>query len=213
MDELRRVFMNEARCKASRACARLDVREYFFEPNPATMDRWVQRNGLYRDGLDRRVVFVCESPSQVNKAGSPDFHVEGIDGYTCWAGYNPRTAPFLEVRKQFGLENCMITNAVKCGVPRPSTPSRLTESECGACAPFLARELEAVHPRIVACVGGATRNVFDRQTLARLSFRPMVATITHYSFRGSRQDLQSRWQSEFREIAAELQRSGATYSY
>ena len=209
-EQLTQVFNDEARCKANRMCERLAVREYFFEPNDATLGVWVQRNGLYREGIDRRVVFVCESPSQIDKTQVPDFLVGGIAGYRCWAGYNPRSAPFLAARKRYGFENCLITNTVKCGVPRPSTPAHLTMSECRACAPFLVREIETVQPTVVACVGGSARRIFDEYTLARLSFRPSIVTVTHYAFRGTAVEREARWKTEFGSIQRALVRAGLT---
>ena len=193
-----------AACKAGGKCPRLAVRELFFEPNPRTLSVWQAKNGFYASGIDRRVVFVCESPSEVRRYTPPEFVVGGVEGYRCWSGHNPKAVPFLEVRERFGLQNCLVTNAVKCGVPRPSTPSRLTEIEMKNCSSFLGRELESVRPEVVACVGGKARAIFERYSRRRLSFSPAIVQLTHYSFRGSSAERDRRWQAEFERVRGEL---------
>jgi uracil-DNA glycosylase len=47
-------------------------------------------------------------------------------------------------------EDVYICNVVKCRPPGNRTPEA---DEIGACSPFLLRQIEAIHPRIVCCLG------------------------------------------------------------
>lgn len=129
------------RCKAAETCPRLVVRTYWFEPNPGTIDQW-QREARFSPSIDRRVVFVCESPT-THAAGPPDFDVPAAktSGWRCWGGYNASvTDDFWTMRTRFNLQNCWITNVVKCGAgPGREKPD---EREVGNCSVFLKRELE-----------------------------------------------------------------------
>ena len=121
----------EAECKARGTCPRLAIRELYFEPNPGTRSHWFERYGFYGAGIDRRVMFVAESPSdRRHRADAADFEVNGLKGWRCW-DYTAQDERFRAARQRYGFEHCLITNAVKCGLPRPSTPANLTGSEAG----------------------------------------------------------------------------------
>src|SRR5688572_25088462 len=77
------LFEDEAACKARQTCRRLGVRELYFEPNPGTLQQWQERHGFYRPGLDRRVVFVAENPSD-RRSDPPDFLIGDMSGWRCW---------------------------------------------------------------------------------------------------------------------------------
>jgi hypothetical protein len=97
------------RCKEVSTCPPLTSRRYYFEPNPATAAEW-QASGLYLDDIDRRVVFVCESPG-------PQFaSINDSTPSRCWSktGQDRR---FHEAREKYGFAGCYITNSVKCRPP------------------------------------------------------------------------------------------------
>lgn len=56
------------------------------------------------------------------------------------------------IQKGMGLDRASvyICNVVKCRPPQNRTPE---PEECGACSPFLRRQLAAVHPRLVIALG------------------------------------------------------------
>ena len=205
--ELARIFEATALCKADKTCPRLTVRGNFFEPNPETVEAW-RRRGIYGQGVDRRVMFVCESPSSTYDGSAPDFRVQGIGGYRTWAGRNRRTIPFFDIRKRYGFENCLITNSVKCGCPGPVT-NKPSNEEIERCSVILQSEIQAVRPGVVACLGG---NAFKYATpaLAKLTITPTPAQIlvTHYSAWKSPEALKKEWTAQFEEIKRELERRG-----
>ena len=126
------VLMTEIRaCKATRRCPSLTSRSYYFEPNPATAAQW-SASGLYTEPIDRRAMFVCESPG-------PQFRAENeVEPSRCWT--KPRQdARFARAREAYGFLGCYLTNSVKCGV---RLGSRHTGEELASCRGFLLRELE-----------------------------------------------------------------------
>jgi len=66
-----------------------------------------------------------------------------------------------EMLKLAGLrrEEVFITNVVKCRPPGNRDP---TEEEIEACKPFLLRQLEAIEPRILVCLGRHSAGLFFR---------------------------------------------------
>ena len=203
-DELKLVLADEAECKARETCPRLKIRELFFEPNPGTLGKWQEQRQFYREGIDQRLMFVCESPSQRKDPGSdPDFAVNGQPGWICW-NVTSQDARFREMRIRYGLQNCVITNSVKCGLLRPSTPANLTDVEVGSCAGFLRREIEAIHPQIIVCVGDVAHGIVRRHIVSSLSYSVPVVKITHYSHRCSNQELSSRWERELTGVRRNL---------
>lgn len=205
------LLADEARCKAAETCPRLHVRSRFHEPNSRTLPTWQSVEGFYRDGIDRRVAFVCESPSKTRDPITPDFIVEGVDGYRCWSGYNARnTDPFTAFRREHGLEHSFITNVVKCGM-KGGKPD---EDDTRRCSNFLWRELSLIQPAIIACVGALTSQLVEESMQhwpAPLASNPAIVYVTHYSAasRGMRpEELLRRWSEEVAGIKAELRRRG-----
>lgn len=205
---LHRLIIREARCKAAASCPRLTIRELFFEPNPFTIEKWQREHGCYRQGLDRRVVFICESPSDRRHRDDPaDFKVRGVKGWQCW-NTTPQDARFRSARERYGFQDCLVTNAVKCGVPRPSTPANLTDEEANRCAGFLADELRLLQPSVVACLGNSALQIALEHVLPALTFTPLPVLITHYSFRGSASELEQRWRKDFARLRRALTARG-----
>jgi hypothetical protein len=202
------LFRDVALCKAAHTCSRLGVRSLFFEPNPQTIEVWRSQRGFYREGIDRRVVFVCESPSDRQPTGSPGaFSVEQVEGLVCW-NYTAQDGKFRDIRVKHGFQHCYITNVVKCGKPRPSTPADLTEEEARACAQFLVRELEMIRPAVIAFMGGEALRIAQRHVLPHLSFGPAPVRLTHYSARERTEELFARWDSEFEQVRSALRARG-----
>jgi uracil-DNA glycosylase len=186
---LKALLKQEAACKQRGTCSRLAIRELYFEPNHETLAHWANEYGFYKQGIDRRVVFIAESPSdRKGRADAPHFSVNGAKGWRCW-DYTGQDKRFREFRVKNGLQNCLITNAVKCGVPLPSTPAHLTTKEAQCCSRFLRQELEAIRPIVVACMGDSAFRIFMEHTLPCLSFTPVPILLTHYSARGSLEGL------------------------
>jgi hypothetical protein len=208
-----KLWTDVAACKAAETCSRLPVRTYFFEPNPGTVAAW-QSETRFSPSVDRRVVFVCESPTKHAK-GDPDFIVPGtgVSGWRCWGGYNASvTDGFWKAREAYGLGNCWITNVVKCGAGPGMGKPNIAEIE--RCSTFLRRELEVIQPAVIALVGRTDTPKFFRRSIPSLSFldsSPKVVNITHYSYErrpGGRGRMQDVWAPEFKVILDELARRG-----
>jgi len=194
---LQQLLQNEARCKAACTCQRLTIRELFFEPNPHTVETWQSEHRFFEKGIDRRVVFICESPSdRRDRAEGEHFEVAGQKGWICWnlTGQDRR---FHRARVHHGFQHCLITNAVKCGLPKPSTPSNLTKEESENCAVHLVAELTAIQPVVVACMGGRAFDIAVKYSLPKLAFTPLPVLLNHYSHRGSSDVLDERWAEQF----------------
>ena len=74
-------------CKERRTCRALRVRSFYFEPNPVTVGDWragTDEFKAYAGPIDRRVVFVCESPGKQVKV------FNNSDPRRCWAVTSPR---------------------------------------------------------------------------------------------------------------------------
>lgn len=202
--KLRQIIAAEADCKRLETCQRLKIRELYFEPNDGTLERWRKDHGFYLDGIDRRLMFICESPSdRQHRTVPPHFEVNGQPGWTCW-NLTSQDARFREMRMKYGLQNCVITNAVKCGLQRPSTPANLTDVEIASCAGFLLQEIEAIHPQVVVCVGDVAHLIVRKHIVPTLSYAAPVIKITHYSHRCSNEDLRSRWEQELADVRRHL---------
>ena len=179
-------------CKDARTCPSLRSRAYYFEPNADTIGEW-HRDGLYLDELDRRVMFVCESPGP--------FVMTENDSSTirCYA-WTPQDRRFRAAREHFGFQHCYLTNSVKCGVRNGSSH---TNAEIQACRAFLAQEIELVRPLVAVGVGNNAYRTLRRQVLPLLDSPPVLFQITHYSARGKVWD---RWEAEFPELQRLLDR-------
>jgi uracil-DNA glycosylase len=175
-------------CKRARTCPSLTSRGYYFEPNPVTIDQW-RAEGLYKSPIDRRVVFVSESP------GKTGWSEDTSRTIRCWTNteYDDR---FRQARERFGFINCYLTNVVKCGVRAGASH---TDHELASCRRFLVRELELVRPWVVVGVG---HNAYDtlRADVLRVDLLPDLHPLpqpfylTHFS---AHFDVWPRWEREF----------------
>jgi len=173
-------------CKVARTCSSLTSRSYYFEPNPFTAEEW-QESGVYFGKIDERVVFVCESPG-------PQFRsVNDARPSRCWAK-SRQDERFRQARESHGFTNCYITNVVKCGV---RAGGRHTDDELASCRPFLAEELELLHPLVVVGMGQNAYRTLRDDVLPLVNSPPVCFQMTHYSARG---DIRSRWEREFTEL-------------
>jgi uracil-DNA glycosylase family 4 len=181
------VLMNDIlKCKSAKRCPSLGIRQFYFEPNPSTVSDWKKKN-LFAEAIDHRVVSVCESPGpSADKA--PIASVE-----PCFYS-SPRDDRFEKARRKYGLENCYITNTVKCGVRRGT---KHTQSEVESCRCFLVREIDLIRPQIVVGVGGNAYRTIRTDTMSRIGTPPTVFQITHYS---SRRNPWESWDVEFPEL-------------
>lgn len=172
-------------CKEARTCSDLRYRQFYFEPNPATVAEW-RAAGFYRDSMDCRVVFVCESPSAVGSPNDPT-------PLRCWTDAGP-SIRFREVRERYGFASCYITDSVKCGV---RTGSRHRDAETAACAGFLAQELDLLGPLVAVGVGAKAYSILRRHVLPLLERPPVLFEVTHYA---AHRDVWGRWEPEFAEL-------------
>jgi len=186
------LFQDIRGCKEARTCQLLSVRSYYFEPNPETADEW-RSQGAYLGELDHRVVFVCESPGPSGKGE------DASEAKRCWAE-SPRDRRFQGVREKYGLQDCYITNTVKCGVRQGA---RHTNDEFSACIGFLAEELDLIRPLLAVGVGGNALYALRRWALPRLTVPPVLFEITHYS---TRRNPWEAWDREFPELRRLLSR-------
>lgn len=200
------ILHDEAACKRAETCPRLEIRHLFHEPNVHTLPVWNEEHGFYQDGLDRRVIFVCESPSdRRDRTDPPHFTVDGHPGWICW-NLTWQDRRFREARARHGFQNCLITNAVKCGLVRPSTPAKLTHEEISSCVGFLRREILAVRPRAIACMGGSAFRIVQEHVVPWLPYPAVALRLTHYSHRCGHAELRRRWDEEFGRIRAVVER-------
>ncbi len=195
----------QAQCKKRETCPDLGLRRLFFEPNPGTLDSWRDKHGFYLKGIDRRIMFVCESPSDRRKEGidPKHFEVEGLPGWICW-DFTAQDMRFREARKRYGFENCWITNTVKCGPRGNLRPGGPTDREAENCSTFLQQEIEFVRPCALACMGDRAFRILLKYTLPFLTHTPAVVPLTHYSARGSLAALEERWVEEFGRLRQTL---------
>ena len=187
-----RLMTQIRQCKAARTCPQLTSRRYYFEPNPTTATEW-RGSGLYLADIDRRVVFVCESP------GRQFSSINDVTPSRCWAK-TPQDERFRQARERYGFANCYITNSVKCGV---RTRGRHSDAEVAACRGFLAQELQLLAPLVAVGMGGNVYRTLRQEVLPLLDCPPVVFEIAHYSARG---DVWSRWEREFAELSRLLTR-------
>jgi uracil-DNA glycosylase family 4 len=106
----------------------------------------------------------------------------------------------MEVRLKYGLQDCYITNTVKCGVREGSNHS---EAEFSACLGFLIQEIELVEPMVAVGVGGNAMHTLRRQVLPQLKVPPLYFQITHYSMRRNPWEA---WDNEFPDLLRLLSR-------
>lgn len=181
------VLLNDVRaCKTAKTCPALNIRQFYFEPNRFTFSLW-KHKGIFLEGIDHRVVFVCESPgSSAVERGAEDIE-------PCFHS-SPRDRRFQEARQKYGLENCYITNTVKCGVRRGAQHTRF---EIETCSRFLVREIDLLKPQVLVGIGGNAYRTLRSDTLTRLDVAPILFQMTHYS---SRRNPWQFWDKEFPEL-------------
>lgn len=130
-------------------------------------------------GTDFRVMFVAESPSTAGGTGilDPDLNFTRT----------PRDRLFFEARNRIGLENCYITDLVKCGIPNGKPSLHKLDS----CIEYLREEIRIVAPKVIVAVGksisfqdGATRITYDYQAFLRqrLGETIPICWIYHYAW-------------------------------
>jgi uracil-DNA glycosylase len=100
--------------------------------------------------LAARIVFVGEAPGRhgADRTGVPfsgDKSGRVLQRMLIELGLQDDRAPVDRPRLR-----CFVSNAVRCCPPANRAP---TSSEAANCAPFLARELDAIDPRIVVPIG------------------------------------------------------------
>ena len=192
LNDLSKVIEQIKECKLKKTCSELDEsRQYFFEPNSITIQDWQKYEKTFLQGIDRRVVFVCESPGGFAKGVVPaNFPSDGSKLYRAWATFDPNPGinnsklrnnkKFKEFRDLAGLSNCHITNICKCGkIPSNRKPRRHTESEIDNCSIFLKKELNIINPSLIVAVG---KKVFDYLTELTFIRKYKIFPITHYSY-------------------------------
>jgi uracil-DNA glycosylase family 4 len=181
------------RCKVNQSCPALHVRQYYWEPNPETANEW-SAEGRYTGDLDRRAVFVCESPSAIG--GGTD----SADVKRNWAPVEFRARRLWDALGRYGLGSSYITDAAKCGVRRGRQHS---DAEIEACAPFLAREIDPVQPMVVVGVGHNATRVLKERLSVHIVTLPVLFQVTHYSMQGNPW---ADWDREFPELLRLLDR-------
>lgn len=127
-----------------------------------------RRNIVFGDGsATAELVFVGEGPG----------HEEDVQGLPFVGRAGKLLTQMIEA---MGLErrDVYICNVVKCRPPENRTPER---DEIATCSPFLLRQLEAIRPKVIVCLGSVAA-----QTLLGTN-----RSISHYrgewlDFRGAR---------------------------
>jgi len=193
-------------------CKDLECRVFYFEPNKDTIKKWREKEGFYKKGIDMRVLFVAERPGPTPGLLPNDTKVQ-----RCFCveddsrpGVARKLERFHEVRKKYGLENCCLTNIVKCS--RFTGTDSPCVHEINECSKHLIREIEIIDPEVVVAVGG-----FQYEKLRTETFKAFIEDkgrklhkISHWSFRGvrgSKETLSKRWDREFTELKEKISRS------
>ena len=129
-----------------------------------------------------RVVFVGEAPGQhgADRTGIPfsgDKSGRALQRILIALGLQDDQVPVEQPRLR-----CFLTNVVRCCPPGNRTPA---PAEAANCAPFLARELDAIDPRIVVPIGRVALREVGLRYLGRDPgpIRPLHAVAIHASQR------------------------------
>lgn len=77
-----------------------------------------------------------------------------------------------------GREDVYIANIIKCRPPANRTPER---DECETCSPFLMRQIEAVHPKVIVALGAVAA-----KTLLAVNAPMMELRGRWFDFRGTK---------------------------
>jgi len=194
-----KLFDKLRKCKETEGkCPHLSFRSYYFEPNQETAEEW-HNKAMFLGELDRRVVFVCESPGPSGKKMPPGVVLPCFNG-------SARVRRFHEIRKCYGLQNCYVTNTVKCG-PKPHRLGKHTDDDIKACIGFLIDELELIQPMVAVGVGKNAMHTLRTVVALKMAksnrVPPVLFQITHYSMHG---DPAERWRCEFEELERLLAR-------
>jgi uracil-DNA glycosylase family 4 len=185
-------------CKEGKArCPSLRIRALYFEPNPTTIGDWragVHGVKAYPSTIDRRVMFVCESPG-----GQIKDYERITPPRRCWSETS-QAKRFYKMRKEYGFENCYLTNSVKCGLRRGG---RHTDTEINLCSRFLMRELKLVNPMVAVAMGSNAMRAL-RRAARQMKEPPILFQLTHYSAR--RGQPEQEWPHEMAELSRLLSR-------
>ncbi len=128
-------------------------------------------------GNDFRVMFISESPS--TSAGTGKFLGE--------KNFNATEADqlFFQVRKKFGLENCYITDFVKCGIPNGKPSKHKVEQY----VEYLKEEIAIVKPKVIVAVGKSFKLQDNKKSyrfveilMKYLDFQKPILSTWHYSY-------------------------------
>lgn len=182
------------KCKKGKTCKGLTCRAFYFEPNRFTINKW-REDGLYKKGIDRRVIFVCESPGPNSPPEDDD-----IDVKRCWGEENAnpdsiwRLKRFHKLRESYGLENCYITNVVKCG-PRKDKSHDM--KEIINCSKFLEKEIEIIKPKLIIAVGRKAEKILRKYHMELIKSQGSeLFEVMHYSIGNPQRD----WDKKYKEI-------------
>jgi len=182
-------------------CKGLTCRAFYFEPNKFTIKMWREKKKFYKKGIDRRVLFVLQRPGPNPKVKEGDIAVKPCFGLE---NANPfalrRLERFHDVRKKYGLENCYMTNIVKCSKFLKNIPPSVDEIE--ECSKHLIKEIEIIDPEVVVAVGDVQDKILRRKPFKELieSLGCKLYKVTHYGYRDSVEKLWKRWDIEFTEL-------------
>jgi uracil-DNA glycosylase len=116
------------------------IREYIGECTRCRLSH--SRNHIvFGDGNPRaELVFVGEGPG----------HDEDVQGLP-FVGRAGKLLDRLIAEMRLERRDVYICNVVKCRPPDNRTPEK---DEIATCSPFLFRQLAAIHPRVIVCLGG-----------------------------------------------------------
>jgi len=182
--EFNELFETMRKCKFNKTCRQLKVRGYYYEPNAYTIIEW-KKDNMFVDKIDRRVMFICESPGpKSNKS-------ETID--RGWS-ISSKDRRFHEIKKIYGFKNGYITDVVKCGI-RAGTKHK--ENEINNCVGYVIKEINLIKPMVAVCVGNNAYKLVRERILCKSIYKPVLFRITHYS---ARKNINETWSQEFKEL-------------
>jgi uracil-DNA glycosylase len=113
---------------------------------------------VFGDGSEKAdLVFVGEGPG----------HDEDIQGLPFVGRAGKLLTQMIEA---MGLQrkDVYICNVVKCRPPENRMPER---DEIAACSPFLIRQIDAIHPRVIVCLGATAAQMLLNTTRSISAFR------------------------------------------
>lgn len=197
------------KCKKKKTCKDLTCRAFYFEPNKHTIKKWREEKKALT------CVFFLYARVLVQVVYRND---DDIDVKRCWGKENAKQSSipfrnlerFLEIRKVNRLENCYITNVLKCG---PRKGFHHSKEEIENCSGRLKEEIKIIHPEVVVAVGGEVADYayilqkYYKKFLEDQDFKKPYK-IAHYAFHGSNEKLwEDYWDKEFKELKKIISRS------